>query len=69
MKEKFMIDSATGEPFIIAESDFSVGGVEGVTLVEVTEDEFIEAAVKREHPLHKDRPTKKEKGNNGKGKK
>lgn len=65
MQEKFMIDSATGEPFVIAVTQHSVGGVEGVALVEVTEDEFIEAVAKREHPLHKDRPKK----GKGKGKK
>lgn len=63
MDEIFTIDQATGEPYLLHKNAHAVGGVEGVTLVAVTEDEFIEAAAKREHPLHKDRPKK------GKGKK
>lgn len=65
MKEHFKIDRSTGEPFIIVESDHCIGGVEGVDLVDVTEEEFTDAVAKRDHPLHKDRPKK---GNQGKKK-
>lgn len=62
MIELLTIDKATGEPYIIHKNAHAVGGVEGATLVTVTEDEFAAAVAKREHPLHKDRPKK------GKGK-
>lgn len=62
MEEILVIDQATGEPYVIAKNTHAVGGVEGATLVTVTEDEFAAAVAKREHPLHKDRPKK------GKGK-
>lgn len=62
MKEKFVVDQATGLPYILTTTEHSQGGVEGATFVEVTEEEFAAAVAKREHPLHKDRPKK------GKGK-
>lgn len=63
MDEIFVIDQATGEPYLLHKTAYAVGGVEGAKLVTVTEDEFADAVAKREHPLHKDRPKK------GKGKK
>jgi len=66
MKEHFKIDRNTGEPFVIAETEGCLGGVEGVDLVDVTEEEFADAVAKRDHPLHKDRPKKKD--NQGKKK-
>ncbi len=57
MIELLTIDKATGEPYIIHKNAHAVGGVEGATLVEVTEEEFAEKV--KEHPLHKDRPMRK----------